>query len=221
MKKSTINKYKYLVFTILFSGLIFGQTKPNIVIILADDLGYGSVGAYGAPETAVKTPAIDDLARDGRKFLNAYTPASLCSPSRYGLITGRYYWRDVRDWGIIKSSDPCVIPDNKFNLVSRLKNEGYNTGGFGKWHLGYDKTTRKYEIPDYVGFDVWHDYRVRNGNRISTKDTRIMEFLNEEVNAWIDKQSESKPFFLYFPLTARSVLAARLSMGAASPTGGR
>lgn len=197
---NTFNKITLLVFSILLlQGTILGQSKPNIVVIFADDLGYGSVGAYGAPASAVTTPSIDSLAADGRKFLNAYTPASLCTPSRYSLMTGQYYWRDVRDWGIIQATDTCVIPENKFNIASRLKNDGYNTAGFGKWHLGYNTNTITYDIPDFVGFDKWHDYRVGpDGNRISTTDTRIMEYLNDETNEWIDSQSSDVPFFLYF-----------------------
>lgn len=194
------NKVTPLVFAmLLLSCTIFGQSKPNIVVIFADDLGYGSVGAYGAPASALATPAIDSLAAEGRMFTNAYTPASLCTPSRYSLMTGQYYWRDVREWGIIQTTDTCVIPEDKFNMTSRLKNEGYNTAGFGKWHLGYNSFTTTYDIPDHVGFDKWHDYRVGpDGNRLSTTDTRIMEYLNDETSEWIDAQSSEVPFFLYF-----------------------
>jgi arylsulfatase A-like enzyme len=184
---------------ILFTTVASGQTKPNIVLILADDLGYGCTGPYGAPASVLQTPAIDSLAKAGCKFINAYAPASLCSPTRYAILTGRYYWRDVRDWGIIQSTDPCVIPPTGNNIAARLKKEGYNTAGIGKWHLGYNKTTKDYSIPDDIGFDYWHDYRVGpDGNRLDKEDTRIAEYLNNETNQWIDKQSSDTPFFLYF-----------------------
>ena len=200
---SLMSFYKHTSFILaiflLITCIASGQTKPNIVIILADDLGYGCTGPYGAPTNVLQTPAINSLAEAGMKFTNAYAPASLCSPSRYALLTGRYYWRDVRDWGIIQATDPCVIPPNGNNIAARLKKEGYNTAGIGKWHLGYNTTTVEYSIPDDVGFDYWHDYRVGpDGKRISTEDTRIMEYLNNETNAWIDAQSSDKPFFLYF-----------------------
>ena len=169
------------------------------MIILADDLGYGCTNPYGAPKNVLQTPSINRLAEEGRLFLNAYTPASLCSPSRYGLLTGRYYWRDVRDWGIIHATDNCVIPTNGNNIAARLKKEGYNTAGIGKWHLGYDRQTQDYSIPDDIGFDYWHDYRIGpDGNRLDVNNTRIMEYLNNETNQWIDEQSGDTPFFLYF-----------------------
>ena len=189
----------FLILMLLFTSIVVGQNKPNIVIIFADDLGYGSTNPYGAPKNVLQTQAINSLAEDGRKFTNAYAPAALCTPSRYGLITGRYYWRDVRDWGIIQGSDTCTIPSDGKNIAARLSKEGYNTAGIGKWHLGYDKRSKQLKIPDYIGFDYWHDYRVGpDGKRLSTKDTRIMEYLNVETNKWIDNQSSDKPFFLYF-----------------------
>ena len=86
----------------LFAGMIVAavvpsraaQSRPNVVLILADDLGCGDVGCYGA--TKIKTPNIDRLAREGRSFTNAYTPGSVCSPTRYGLMAGRYVWREPR-----------------------------------------------------------------------------------------------------------------------------
>lgn len=198
--KRSISKHWSLMFVmILFATLVVGQTKPNIVLILADDLGYGSTNPYGAPTSVLQTPSINRLAEEGRKFMNVYAPASLCSPSRYGLLTGRYYWRDVRDWGIIQATDTCVIPANGNNLAARLKKEGYNTAGIGKWHLGYNENTTQYKIPDDIGFDYWHDYRVGpDGKRLNNEDTRIMEYLNNETNQWIDDQSSDTPFFLYF-----------------------
>ena len=85
--------------------------RPNVVVILADDLGWGSVGCYGA--AGVRTPNIDRLAKQGRKFTNAYANGSVCSPTRYGLLTGRYYWRtDVKDGETrrLQKGDVMVIP---------------------------------------------------------------------------------------------------------------
>ena len=211
MKKNTLNLVASFALFIFFSNLISSQNRPNIVIIFADDLGYSSISPYGAPSTALETPALTDMANDGRKFLNAYTPTSMCSPSRYGLMSGRYYWRDVRDWGIIENSDDCTLVRNRYNLASRLKNEGYNTGGFGKWHMGYDRPSSvPYNIPNYVGFDYWHDYRVRpNGTRIDDEEDadrfRTGEYLDNEVAAWLNNQSRETPFFLYFaPISIHS-----------------
>ncbi|MFC2115069.1 arylsulfatase [Bacteroidota bacterium] len=202
LSKKYFYKLASLIFLMLFfSGIIFGQTKPNIVIILADDLGYGCTGPYGAPTSVLQTPAINSLAEAGMKFTNAYTPSSLCSPTRYTLLTGRYYWRENRHWGIVTGQDTLTIPLNKPNIASRLKSEGYSTACIGKWHLGYTKYYPCTDCPKItrgaldIGFDYHHDYRW-NINR--TNKTRTAEFLDDKTNEWIDAQSSDTPFFLYF-----------------------
>jgi arylsulfatase A len=110
--------------------------KPNIVVILADDYGWGSLGCYGAPND-LKTPNLDRLAREGRRFTNAYAPGSVCSPTRYGLMTGRYYWRtSVKDGKVLPANAPLHIETNRMTLASLCKGQGYRTAAFGKWHLG-------------------------------------------------------------------------------------
>jgi arylsulfatase A-like enzyme len=112
------------------------QPSPNIVLILADDYGWGSLGCYGAP-AALKTPSLDRLAAEGRRFTQAYAPGSVCSPTRYGLITGRYYWRTpVKDGKVLPANAPLHIETNRLTLASVCKSRGYRTGAFGKWHLG-------------------------------------------------------------------------------------
>ena len=98
------------------------DAKPNIVIILADDLGYGSVGVYGANQNVVLTPSIDGLAEEGRLFTNAYTPSSVCSPTRYGLLTGRYDWRTGKEYGVLGSRSSLHIRTDRPTLASMLKN---------------------------------------------------------------------------------------------------
>src|SRR6478672_8757719 len=108
---------------------------PNIVVILADDYGWGSVGCYGA--TGVKTPNLDRLAQEGRRFTQAYAPGSVCSPTRYGLMTGRYFWRtSVKDGKVLPANAPLHIETNRMTLASLCKSQGYRTAAFGKWHLG-------------------------------------------------------------------------------------
>ncbi len=110
--------------------------KPNIVIILADDFGWGSLGCYGAPEQ-LRTPHLDRLAREGRRFTDVYNAGSVCSPSRYALMTGRYYWRtDRKDGRVLDYPAPLHIETNRLTLASLCKAQGYRTGAFGKWHLG-------------------------------------------------------------------------------------
>ncbi len=102
--------------------------RPNVLIMLADDLGYGDVGCYGA--TRIKTPHIDRLAADGMRFRDAHAPAATCQPSRYGLLTGRYLWR--RKTG----HNGLYFQEGEATLPAVLKGSGYATACFGKWHLG-------------------------------------------------------------------------------------
>jgi arylsulfatase A-like enzyme len=108
--------------------------KPNIVFIFADDLGYGDTGCYGA--TKVKTPNIDLLARQGRRFTDAHAASSVCSPSRYALLTGEYPFRKNL-WAPLNSSSQLVIDPSRTTMASMLKSQGYATACFGKWHLGF------------------------------------------------------------------------------------
>jgi len=116
---------------------------PNIVIILSDDFGYGSVGAYGADPALVRTPHLDRLAREGRRFTEAYTPSSVCTPTRYALVTGRYCWRtSLNHGGVANTLDPLLIETSRPTIASLLKRHGYATGFVGKWHLGYGNEPR-------------------------------------------------------------------------------
>jgi arylsulfatase A-like enzyme len=111
--------------------------QPNIVIILADDYGYGSAGCYGANPALVKTPNIDRLAAEGRRFTDANTTSSVCSPTRYSLLTGRYCWRTSLKSEVLSTFAPLHIETTRLNLASLLKKHGYATASVGKWHLGY------------------------------------------------------------------------------------
>ncbi len=151
----------FLLILILFTitDILFAQTTPNIVIILADDLGYGSVGVYGAHQDVVRTPHIDRLAEEGRLFTNAYTPSSVCSPTRYGLLTGRYDWRTDMEYGVCGPKSPLHIQMDRQTLASLLKKAGYNTAAIGKWHLGYQEEKTDYYKPLSPGpLDLGFDY---------------------------------------------------------------
>ncbi|MCX6908195.1 MAG: arylsulfatase, partial [Verrucomicrobia bacterium] len=125
------------------SAIAAPAARPNIVIILADDLGYGSVGCYGAPPGVLKTPNIDRIAQEGIRFTDASTPSSLCTPTRYGLMTGRYCWRTTLKSGVLGPFDPLLIETSRPTLASMLKQAGYSTGVIGKWHLGFGTKARQ------------------------------------------------------------------------------
>ena len=111
--------------------------KPNIVFILADDFGYGSLNSYGADKNLVRTPHIDRIADEGMRFTNASTPASICSPTRYGFLTGRYPWRSSLKYGVTHIFSELLPDTNRITVADWLSERGYNTAAIGKWHLGY------------------------------------------------------------------------------------
>ncbi|MCG8309045.1 MAG: arylsulfatase [Cytophagales bacterium] len=129
--------------------------KPNIIIIYADDLGYGDVGAYGSTE--LKTPNIDKLANGGVRFTNGYASSATCSPSRYALLTGVYPWRNERA-KILPGTAPLIIDTAQMTIPKMLKARGYHTGIVGKWHLGLGNGNVNWNEhiapgPNEVGFD--------------------------------------------------------------------
>ncbi len=110
---------------------------PNIVLVLADDMGYGDVSVYN-PESRIPTPNMDRLATKGIRFMDMHSADSVCTPSRYGLLTGRYCWRTRLQRTVLFNYEPPLIEPNRLTLASLLNGKGYRTGMFGKWHLGLD-----------------------------------------------------------------------------------
>jgi arylsulfatase A-like enzyme len=123
-----------------------GRRPPNLVVILADDLGYGDPGCYNKA-SRIPTPNIDRLAREGMRFTDAHTPASVCTPTRYGLLTGRYPWRSALKQGVLDGYSPLLIERGRLTLASLLRRCGYVTLCVGKWHLGLGRAARA----DYAG----------------------------------------------------------------------
>ena len=141
---------------LLGAGSLFAQDrKPNILLIYADDLGYGDLGCYGA--TLVKTPNIDRLANEGLRFTDAHSTSATCTPSRYSMLTGEYAWRK-RGTGVLPGNAPLIIEPGRATMASVLQKAGYKTGVVGKWHLGLGRAGMDWngEIkpgPLEIGFD--------------------------------------------------------------------
>ena len=141
-------------------GKDFDSTRPNIVIIYADDLGYGDVQCYNPERGKIPTPNIDHLAKAGMRFTDAHSSSGVCSPSRYTLLTGRYHWRSRLQAGIVGLWGAPLIAPNRMTVGTLAQQAGYQTACFGKWHLGWD-----WPIPS----DESELFKQRpNGNAIAT-----------------------------------------------------
>jgi arylsulfatase A-like enzyme len=189
--------------------------RPNIILILADDLGYGDPGCYGG--TLVPTPHIDSLARDGVRFTNAYVTAPVCGPSRCGLMTGSYNQRFGCQWNEDEfPKSAYVIPPGHLTLPEALRADGYFTGHLGKWNLTRNATTAFDEIKDLIGFEadyfpnaIGHYQGVdekerKNSGKIQgvtgperPGDEYLTDRIGRHAVEFIKKQkNEKKPFFL-------------------------
>ncbi len=129
----------------LVNATVSAAQRPNVVIILADDLGYGDPHIYNQ-ESKIPTPHIDQLAQRGIRFTDAHTPSAVCTPTRYGLLTGRYCWRTRLKSGVLDGFSPPLIESDRPTIASLLKACGYRTACFGKWHLGMQWTRRNGEL---------------------------------------------------------------------------
>ncbi len=145
---------------ILCAAVALSQSeRPNIVIVFADDMGYGDPQVYN-PLSKVPTPHIDALAERGMRFTDAHTASSVCTPSRYGLLTGRYPWRSRLPTGIVNSWGGPVIDKDRVTLGKALQAQGYRTACIGKWHLGWDWPLSEggYLSDELEGVNVGRDY---------------------------------------------------------------
>jgi arylsulfatase A-like enzyme len=134
--------------------------RPNIVVILADDLGYGDPGCYNK-DSRIPTPNLDRLATQGMRFTDAHSPSAVCTPSRYGLLTGRYCWRTKFKNDVLFGYDPLLIEPGRMTIASMLRLFKYYTACIGKWHLGLGNTEKTNYAkpltpgPNSVGFDYF------------------------------------------------------------------
>lgn len=154
-----------LLLSLLLASALIAADRPNVVVILSDDYGYGSAGCYGVNQKLVQTPNIDRLSTEGRRFTDANTTSSVCSPTRYSVMTGRYCWRTSLKSEVLSTFSPLHIETTRLNMASLLKKHGYATASVGKWHLGYGTAddSPKWRT-DYTGelspgpLDIGFDY---------------------------------------------------------------
>lgn len=201
---------KNLLLSLLLSTLAFSAEKPNIIYILADDLGYGDLSCYG--QEKFETPHIDSLAKNGMKFTNHYSGNTVCSPSRAVLMTGiesgKCYLR-----GNVPGEEQAALPEKLTVLPEVLKAAGYRTGAFGKWGLGVTNVPGK-QSPHTHGFDefcgwksqlIAHTYYptsyVRNGKEIPLDSkTYLNPIVMEAAREFITNSAKADaPFFCYIP----------------------
>jgi len=140
---------------------------PNVVIVLADDLGYGDLSSFNE-NSRIQTPHLDRMAADGMRFTDAHTSSAVCTPTRYGLLTGRYNWRTRLKQGVLSGTSTALIPPERTTLASMLKASGYHTAFIGKWHLGWDWEIREGTEADEVSWefgdtDIDYSRPVSNG----------------------------------------------------------
>lgn len=189
---------------------VFSQanSKPNILILLADDLGYADLSCYGSKE--VHTPVLDKLASEGMRFTDFYAASAVCSPSRAALMTGRFSVRaGVYSW--IHPSQRMHLHRDETSIAELLKDAGYRTAHIGKWHLGYDleEGAGRGPAPHDHGFDHWlatgnnahpshhnPDNFVRNGQAVGAMEGYSSQIVVDEAIEWLDGAQGSLPFFL-------------------------
>lgn len=197
-----------------------GSSKPNIVIVLFDDMGYGQPQCYNQ-QSALRTPNLDKFATQGMRFTDAHTAAAVCTPTRYGLLTGRYPSR-IGQFGVLTTFSKPIIPAGRTTVASLLKAQGYTTACIGKWHLGMDwvngkpGSENKVPIgaklaggPNALGFDYFYGFtHARNIGTIIEQDhvvAHVEPVENQPLMAgkaveWLDQRKAGEPFFLYYPL---------------------
>lgn len=200
-------------------ALFAAARKPNIIMIYADDLGYGDLGCYGHP--TIKTPNLDRMAAEGLKFTQFYSAAPVCTPSRAALLTGRLPVRSGLSRVLFPYSDGG-IPDSEFTIAESLRDAGYRTACVGKWHLGWQTQylPTRHGFDSYFGLPYSNDmtptagpgapgsakspplplYRNEEVIEREPDQSRLTERYTAEALAFI-RQKSAKPFFLYYPQT--------------------
>lgn len=184
--------------------------QPNILLIYVDDLGYGDLGSYGHP--VIETPALDALAAEGLRLTSYYAPSALCSPSRAGLLTGRFPYRTgIRSW--IPDDSGVYLRNEEITLAETLKAVGYQTAHIGKWHLNSDLGSDSEPQPTDQGFEYFYGHNAfqiptnknptnifRNGKALGVQEGYTAQLYADEAINWLGQRNEQAPFFLYLSM---------------------
>jgi len=214
---------KTLLIPFIIASLITvatAETRPNIIFVLFDDMGRGQPQSYD-PASALRTPNLDKLASQGMRFTDAHSAAAVCTPTRYGVLTGRYPSR-IGQFDVLKTFSPPIIPADRMTVASLLKQNGYATACIGKWHLGMnvvgEKSGKKENIPvgtkttdgpNAIGFDYFYGFtHAQNIGTIIEQDQVVANveavenqpMMIKKAVEWIGQQKKDEPFFLYFPM---------------------
>jgi arylsulfatase A len=203
-----VSRFGALTFLVLSTVVTAAAERPNIVLVLADDLGYGDLHCYGAND--VQTPHLDQLAKEGLRLTSCYAGHPNCSPSRTALMTGRTPTRvGVRNW--IPEDSPMHLRQSEITIASLLKKAGYSTCHVGKWHLNgaFNKPTQPQ--PSDHGFDHWYSTQnnaapshknpnnfVRNGQPVGPQEGYSAHLVVDEALRWLKSgRDAAKPFFVF------------------------
>jgi arylsulfatase A-like enzyme len=196
--------FSVLIFAALSANAAEPTTKPNVIVIVGDDMGYADVGFHGCKD--IPTPHLDALAKSGVKFTNGYVSGPYCSPTRAGLLTGRYQTRFGHEFNPGNGPNQG-LPLTETTLADRMKIAGYRTALVGKWHLGNsERHPQKRGFDDFFGFlGGAHDYfkpeGILRGNNPVNEKAYLTDALGREAIAFIEV-NKSKPFFLYLAFNA-------------------
>lgn len=197
-----------LAFFIFGNSAVFADSRPNFLVILCDDLGYGDLECYGHP--AIKTPHLNRLAKDGVRFTSCYSAAPVCSASRAGLITGQTPTRiGIYDW--IPHNHPMHVRASEITVARLLRDAGYATGHFGKWHCNGKFNSPEQPQPDDLGFQYWFSTQnnaapthenpqnfVRNGKEVGPTSGFSCQVVANEAGNWLaNLRDKEKPFFAF------------------------
>ena len=209
-------KTPFPLFLLVVSTLLQAAKPPNIVFLLADDMGYGDLACYGS--NVIHSPNLDRLARGGVKLEQCYAASPNCSPARTGMLTGRHPYRvGMYDFARFK---PLHIPKAETTIAEQLKTAGYATMICGKWHCSGDFDSGNQPYPGDHGFDHWLANKsnfgkdpatfLRNGQKAGKLEGWMSEIVVDETIGWLDKRDKDKPFFtcLWFSEPHTPVLAA-------------